>query len=186
MIPRVRQGQRRDREVLLAGHPEDGAAGDERLHPRTGAQQGGDVRRGIDDLLEVVEHQQEVSLPQRRGELLRRRTAGELAQVQGVGDRRDTRSGSRTAARETKTTPSANAVSSSLATSIASRVLPTPPGPVSVTSRISGRRSRSHTAARSRSRPTSGVSGMGRVLARGRGGALTTARNPLGRSSCCP
>ena len=43
----------------------------------------------------------------------------------------------------------------------ASRVLPTPPGPVRVSSRTSSRRSRSVIAATSRSRPISGVSGWG-------------------------
>ena len=43
----------------------------------------------------------------------------------------------------------------------ARRVLPTPPGPVRVTSGTSGRRSRARTAATSRSRPISGVRGGG-------------------------
>src|SRR5215207_8373688 len=44
------------------------------------------------------------------------------------------------------------------------RVLPTPPGPVNVSSRTSSRRSRSHRVASSRSRPTSEVSGVGRFV----------------------
>ena len=86
---RFRERQRRHRKILLARHAEDGPAGHERLHARAGAQEGGDVRRGLDDLLEVVEHQEQVFRPQRGGELLRRRPVGEFAQVQGVGDRRD-------------------------------------------------------------------------------------------------
>ena len=106
--------------------------------PRAGAQQVGDVRRGVDDLLEVVEHQEQVLARSAaascsgggRSASSRRSRAWAIAET--------TRSGSRTAARETKTAPSANAASSSAATSIARRVLPTPPGPVSVTRRTSG------------------------------------------------
>ncbi len=95
-----------------------------------------------------------------------------------------TRSGSRTEAREAKTAPSAYSSANPAATSIASRVFPTPPGPVSVTRRISGRRSRARTASSSRSRPTSGVSGKGSVLARSQGGGLTTVQEPPCRSWC--
>ena len=56
----------------------------------------------------------------------------------------------------------ANPTSSVEATSMANRVLPTPPGPVSVTSRATRPSSRSRSAAASRSRPTIGVSGTGR------------------------
>src|SRR5829696_1682131 len=72
-----------------------------------------------------------------------------------------TSAGSGTAASGTKTTPSANADSSLSAVSRARRVLPTPPGPVSVTRRTSGRQRRSVKVVVSRSRPTSAVSGVG-------------------------
>ncbi len=68
-----------------------------------------------------------------------------------------TRSGSWSGARPTNTTPSAKSSRSSAATSMASRVLPVPPVPVNVTSRTSGRRSRSVTSRISRSRPMSDV-----------------------------
>ena len=51
-----------------------------------------------------------------------------------------TRAGSASGARSTKATPSAKSAASDLATRSASRVLPTPPGPVRVTRRTSGRR----------------------------------------------
>ena len=159
-------GSGRHREVLLARHAEHGPAGHERLQPRAGAQEVGDVRRGVDDLLEVVQHQEQVFRPQRGGELLRRRPVGEFAQVQGVGDRRDDEVGIADRGEGDEDRAVGEAASNSAATSIARRVLPTPPGPVSVTRRTSGRRSRSRTAATSRSRPTSGVSGRGRVLTR--------------------
>ena len=69
--------------------------------------------------------------------------------------------GSPTGASGTNATVS-NPVSSVAATSTASRVLPTPPGPVSVTSRATPPSSRSRNAAASRSQPTIGVSGTGR------------------------
>ena len=70
--------------------------------------------------------------------------------------------GSATGARSTKTAPSRSSAASSSATASASRVLPVPPGPVSVTRRTSSRRSSAVTAAISSRRPTSGVGGVGR------------------------
>jgi len=75
-----------------------------------------------------------------------------------------TRSGSLSGASGTKKTPSANISRSTAPACKASRVLPMPPGPVSVSSRTSGRRSMSRTAATSRSRPISGVGGTGRLV----------------------
>jgi hypothetical protein len=72
------------------------------------------------------------------------------------------RAGSRTAASGTNQTPSRKSAATSSATRTASRVLPTPPGPVSVTRRTPRRRSRSATAATSRTRPTKLVSGTGK------------------------
>ena len=69
--------------------------------------------------------------------------------------------GSRSGARSTKTTSSAKSPANAPATSIASRVLPTPPGPVSVSSWVSPRRSSFTTAAVTPARPISGVSGRG-------------------------
>ena len=93
------------------------------------------------------------------------RAVADLTHPEGAGDRRQRRGRARdTAPRATNQTPSANAsAAASAAARRASRVLPTPPGPVSVTRRTSGRRSSSPTAAISRSRPTSEVSGTGRL-----------------------
>src|SRR6266566_4858837 len=66
-------------------------------------------------------------------------------------------------ASETKQTPSGNSPRSSVAIRSARRVLPTPPVPVRVSKRSSGRASRVEAAATSRSRPISDVSGNGRV-----------------------
>src|SRR5215469_15752059 len=76
-------------------------------------------------------------------------------------------SGSLRGARETKRTPSAKASRSSMATSSARRVLPTPPVPVRVTKRTSTRLRRAHTAVISCSLPTSGAGGTGSVCVEG-------------------
>jgi glutamate synthase (NADPH/NADH) small chain len=86
-----------------------------------------------------------------------------------------TRAGSETDARSINQTPPSQAGASSSAAPMASRVLPTPPGPVSVTMRaVSRARAISFNSA---ARPTSGVGGHGRRLARappsgGGGGSL--------------
>ena len=70
-----------------------------------------------------------------------------------------TRSGSLTGARSANAVPSGNRPASSAAACSATRVLPVPPVPVSVTSRHPG--TTAVTAATSAARPTSGVSGTG-------------------------
>ena len=84
-----------------------------------------------------------------------------------------TRAGSRTPERSTNHAPSRKAVSHRAATSIASRLLPMPPGPVSV-SRRAGPETSPHTSSASSSRPTSRCHGAGmreRGPGRGAGGA---------------
>jgi hypothetical protein len=83
-----------------------------------------------------------------------------------------TSDGSRTAANGTNAAPSAKSGSSSEATAIARRVLPTPPGPVSVISRTSDLRNSLPAAAISRTLPISGVMGVGS----GAGRSKTEAR----------
>ena len=73
-----------------------------------------------------------------------------------------TRSGDSSDASGTKRAPAAKPSAISRATSIASRVLPTPPGPVTVRSRTSRRASNARSPASSRSRPTNAVKGAGR------------------------
>ena len=107
-----------------------------------------------DDVLAVVEHQHQVVVADHLGEPVR------VRQAEGSGDRRrDT--GGITDGRQLDEAPAEARASPAAArpTSTASRVLPTPPGPTSVTKRCSAnssRRSRS-----SASRPTSGVSASG-------------------------
>ena len=73
-----------------------------------------------------------------------------------------TSAGSRTGASSTRATPSATVSAISVATARASRVLPTPPGPVRVKRRQSSSTSRATAVATSASRPIRDVSGRGR------------------------
>ena len=66
-----------------------------------------------------------------------------------------TKPGSRTGAKDTKKTPLSHSSNSSAAACNASRVLPIPPGPVSVSSRTAGSRSNAVISLISRVRPTS-------------------------------
>ena len=77
-----------------------------------------------------------------------------------------TRAVSFTSESATKKTPSSKSSSTSAAACKARRVLPVPPGPVSVSRRTSSCPSRSHTSSTSRSLPTSGVGWSGRLLRR--------------------
>jgi hypothetical protein len=97
-----------------------------------------------------------------------------------------TSTGSRIGARSTQTTPSAKSGTSAVATAMARRVLPTPPGPVRVRSRVpaapSAGRSNAHASATSSSRPTSGVRGRGSRDEVGRGIGL--AAGGSARAGC--
>ena len=75
-----------------------------------------------------------------------------------------TSSGSLMGASATKKTPPSNSSKSSAAACSPRRVLPVPPGPVSVSSRTSGRRRRPAISESSFSRPTNGVGWVGRLL----------------------
>ncbi len=72
-----------------------------------------------------------------------------------------TSSAARTEPSSTNRTPSSKPAPTRCATSTASLLFPTPPGPVRVTRRTPSARTRSPTAATSSSRPTSGVAGTG-------------------------
>ncbi len=87
----------------------------------------------------------------------------------------NTSSGSLMRERGTNQAPSAKAAASWVAASMARRVLPTPPVPVSVSSRTSSRRSCAPTSATSRSRPRMGVGWSGRWCGAGAVCVLDTA-----------
>ena len=90
-----------------------------------------------------------------------------------------TDAGSPIDASSTNHTPSTNSPASSAPTSSASRVLPTPPTPVSVTSRFE--RVRSATSATTCSRPTSELNCCGRLPAKG--STLRSTGNSVARPS---
>lgn len=83
-------------------------------------------------------------------------------------------------ARSTNQAPSAYCACAACAASSASRVLPTPPGPVSVTRRASGRVSNSVSCARSATRPTKRSGGTGRLPVGSAGAWCTGGAAPSG------
>ena len=63
---RVRHGQRRDREALLAAQPQRFTARGQHVQPRAGLDELAEQRAGFEDVLEVVDHQQGLRPPRRR------------------------------------------------------------------------------------------------------------------------
>ena len=94
--------QRRDGELVLGADPQRGAARDHELRARRDGQQPGQVGRGVEQLLEVVEHEQQLAAAEHggqafalgRAELLRDLRGhargvverGELDEVRAVGE----------------------------------------------------------------------------------------------------
>ena len=143
----------------------DGPARDDRLDVRRGAQQVGDDRGGGDDLLEVVEDEQEPLVAQPVGERFGDRAcAGSRRRRARSAIRGATSIGSRIGSSGTKKTPSGKSSDDRAASWSESRVLPVPPGPVRVSSRV-GASSRA-AASSSASRPTNVVSWVGRLFGR--------------------
>ncbi len=81
---RIRHGQRQDSERAFAAHMEDFTTRHQQLQVRTGGQQIHQQRSGYHDLLKVVEHEQQVLLPQHRLQLLPRRLRAALLQSEGL------------------------------------------------------------------------------------------------------
>ena len=95
-------GQRRDGELVLGADPQRGAARDHELRARRDREQPGQVGRGVEQLLEVVEHEQQLAAAEDGGQALAlgraellgdlRRHArgvverGELDEVRAVGE----------------------------------------------------------------------------------------------------
>ena len=94
-----------------------------------------------------------------------------------------TSSAARTGPSSTNRTPSSKPGPSRCATSTASLLFPTPPGPVRVTRRTPSARTRSLTAAASSSRPTSGVAGTGTAPASDASPAATSPDGALSNRS---
>ena len=86
---------------MFAGQPQRGAAGGQDRQPRAPAQEIGGQRRRVEQMLEVVENQQQVTVAQRIPQAVERRPAACLDQRQDWATVGATRMGSRTAARGT-------------------------------------------------------------------------------------
>ncbi len=164
-VLRIRKRQRRHAILVLAGQVEHGATRDEDLQQRRRLEHSRQRESRIHHVLEVVEKQQR-PLPQR--ELQRLHQNVEQAVCHLYGGHRSARQsiGSPSRHRQPRRARRSRRLRESrrdtrAATSSPSRVLPLPPGPVSVTRRTSGRESNSVTAASSRSRPRSGIAGTG-------------------------
>ena len=134
---RIGQRQRRHRVDVLARQPQHDAAGGEDRQARARGQQLDKPRRGAEQVLEVVQHQQQFPLAEERH--ARRSTRRPLAfpHPERLGDRRQDECGVGQGARPTKTAPSGKSPAAAAAAARASRVLPTPPAPVRVRSRMS-------------------------------------------------
>ena len=124
-----------------------------------GKQRGHQVRRRLQDVLAVVQHHQQLTAGQRADQPGGRGRRIPLGHAQGLRDagRDQGRIGKRAQFDQPGAVPEAGLASA--ATRSASRVLPHPPGPVSVTTRPPP--SRSRTAAISGPRPTSELTSAG-------------------------
>ncbi len=83
---RLRDGQGRDRDDVLAAQPQPGAAGDQRLEAGAGAQQIGQVCARGENLLEVVQDQQHLAVAQRGLQGRQRWLTARVAQAECGGD----------------------------------------------------------------------------------------------------
>ncbi|HEX5701101.1 MAG TPA: hypothetical protein VFX77_10655 [Rubrobacter sp.] len=133
-------------------------------------------------MLEVVEQQEQLFVFQMPDEGFVQRPVSRVLDPERLGDGRRREVGVLKGASGTNATPSAKAPGERPATSSASLLLPTPPGPVSVTRRTSSRRKSPVTDATSVSRPRSGVGGTG-IARRGDSETVPRAAGPLADAS---
>ncbi len=186
------EGEREDRDLALAGQPQRDPAG--RRGPRgpgRGVEEArDDVGAAAGELLHVVEHEQHAAVAELGP--ARRRGGRRPCPAGGGGRRRSPpaiRAASVMALRSTNTTPSGNRCCTALATSIARRVFPLPPGPVSVVSRPEVTASRPRRAPargrRTRCAATAARCGGGRgCAAAGTRRRARRSRRRAGRSGC--
>src|SRR6266699_3995157 len=130
----IRQGERLHRKHLLAAYMQHFTTGHQSREMRTASQQLCQLWRGFHHLLEVVQHEQEVPLPQCHLQLLQRRSGAAVMQALGLHNS-STRSASAMEASETKQTPSVKLAWTSFAIANVRWVLPTPPVPARVSKR---------------------------------------------------
>ena len=128
--------QRGHRPQLLVGDPQSFAAGRQDPHRRRVRQDRLDqIGGGVEHVLAVVEHQQPDPALQRGGHDSLTLLPGCWVMPSTAATASGTAAGSVTAASSKNQTPSGNSSASRAATSVARRVLPTPPTPVNVTNR---------------------------------------------------
>ena len=126
-VDRIRLGEGRDRVVDLTTDPQQLAAGDEQLQLRAALEQQPEIGRGVHDLLEVVQQEQQLALADLLGEPVLR--------AERLGDRLG-RPGRRRAVPPGRSRTRRPEVGHGCRDSTASRVLPVPPGPERVTRRL--------------------------------------------------
>ena len=148
--------------LALARDAQANPARHQRVHPRTGGQQIHHERRGVDDVLVVVQHQQRRRSRKNALHAVDERLLASTAHPKGLRDVGDDRVRVGDRGQVDEADAVRNASSRRAATAMASRVLPTPPGPVSVSNRTSSRRSSATSDTISVSRPMREVSGAGR------------------------
>ena len=120
---------------MLTGQVQGGPARDEHAQTRGGSHPTRHRGSAVHEVLEVVEHKEQLPFGEIAADDVPHRPVGLFADGQDLGDRVCDRSSSWTGASETNHAPSANEPSARCATSTASRVFPLPGGPVSVIKR---------------------------------------------------
>src|SRR6266700_3948361 len=85
----IRQGERRHRKHQLAAYMQHFTTGHQYREMRTASQQLYQLWRGFHHLLEVVQHEQEMSLPQCHLQLLQRRSGAAVLQAKGLQNGRE-------------------------------------------------------------------------------------------------
>jgi hypothetical protein len=153
---RVGERERGHGELLLGAQAQRLAARHHDGEPRRRRQEPGDERRGVEQVLEAVEHEQRRAPAEVRATCSPAPPAPTSRKPSAWATAVGTRSAAATAASGTTWAPSACRSRTRCASSSARRVLPAPPGPVRVSSRTP-RASIAAASASRRSRPTSGV-----------------------------
>ena len=84
---KIGERERGNRELLLPGEMEGGSAGDEYAEARTGGEQGSQLRRRLEQVLEVVQQQQQMPVAQCGAHLFLHGKLSGFPQAERLGDR---------------------------------------------------------------------------------------------------
>ena len=133
---RVGQQQGRHEQLSLGRQAQRGPAGDHHMEPRTGGQELTDLERGAEHLLEIVDDEQQLPVAQEALQTLERRPAPCHADAKCLrdGGGNEQRVADRRQRHEAH--PVFEPIKHGCRRSRARRVLPIPPGPVSVSNRL--------------------------------------------------